>query len=236
MRPLARRLLLALTATLLIVAAGCRSDADRSVADPVLRWVEGVTLGPEFGGGGKVCSRWVTAPTLSVFGGGDVQRKVVEDVLAHLNETLAETPIKKVELLPPDDESASVRVYFAPLAEFPSLAKKHNFKYVEGNWGYFWTFWRNNEINRAYVLLATDKLRGDTLRHFALEEITQTLGLMNDSPESPDSVFYSKWGDGGGAQQLSELDRKLIVFFYNHVRPGDGPAQVRAAYREHWPK
>ena len=224
------RLLRTLCVALLLAAVGCGPD------DPVLRWVEGVTLGPEFGGAGKVCSRWVTTPTLSVFGGDDAQRKVVAEVLDHLNEALADTPIKKVELLPPGDESATVRVYFAPLGEFHALAKKHKFKYVEGNWGYFWTFWSNNEINRAYVLLASDKLGGTALRHFALEEITQTLGLSNDSPMFPDSLFYSKGSDGGNAQRLTELDRKLLVFFYNHVRPGDGPAEVRAAYREHWPK
>jgi hypothetical protein len=67
-----------------------------------------------------------------------------------------------------------------------------------------------------------------------LEEVTQSLGLMNDSPVFPDSIFYSGPDGGGKATELSALDKKLIIFFYNHVRPGAGPAEVRAAFQKHW--
>lgn len=202
----------------------------------VLRWIEEVVLRPEFGGSGKVCSRWVRSPSLSFFGATVEQEKLVAETVAHLNQTLAETPIQQIKLLKSNNTNADILVYFAPLKEFPVFAQKHNFRYVEGNYGYFWTFWNpGHEIERAYVLLASDKLQGKKLRHFALEEITQTLGLSNDSPIFPDSIFYAKGDDGGNAQQLSDLDKKLIRFFYNHVRPGAREAELRAAYWKYWP-
>lgn len=227
---------LALVALLLPLLAPARPAAAQT-PDEVLAWAATVILGPEYGGDGKVCSRWVKAPTLSVFGGTDEERAVVADTVKQINAVLADTPLKGIKPLGPGDERADIRVYFAPLADFPKLADRHAFKYVEGNWGYFWTFWNGRrEIDRAYVLLASDKLAGKRLRHFALEEITQCLGLMNDSPAFPDSIFYSKGDDGGDAQKLSELDAKLIRFFFTHIQPGDRQPEVRAAFRKHWPK
>jgi hypothetical protein len=234
MTPMRRPLFLpaAVLMTGLLLAATALAQPEPRVA----RWVEGVILGPEFGGAGKVCSRWVRSPTLSVFGAKAPQKEILERTVEQLNEVLAKTPIKEIRLLGDNDTSAEIRVYFAPLRQFPALAKQHGFPYVQGNWGYFWTFWNpRHEITRAYVLLATDKLTGDRLRHFALEEVTQSLGLSNDSAEFPESIFYSRGGDGGSATRLSDLDRKLIVFFYNHVAPGARAKEVRQATKKHWP-
>jgi hypothetical protein len=73
------------------------------------------------------------------------------------------------------------------------------------------------------------------MRHTALEEITQSLGLANDSPAFRDSIFYELRDDYGSAEQLSPLDKRLIHFFYNHVRPGDRGDQFHAAWERHWP-
>ena len=200
-------------------------------SDKVARWVEEVILGAEYGGAGKICSRWVKTPRLSVFGATSLQRKVVASSLAHLNETLAKTPIKRIKQLSPNDGGASILVYFAPLRELPDLAKQHGFKYVEGNWGYFWTFWNGHRIYRAIVLLASDKLKGKLLKHFILEEITQSLGLSNDSRIFSGSMFY---GGRSNTQHLSKLDKKLIIFFYNHIQPGAKRRDVQVAFKKYW--
>ncbi len=199
------------------------------------RWIERIILGPEYGGSGKTCVRWVKPPTLSVFGANAGQLELIVATVAQLNEALAQTPIAKITLVQPEDRMADMRVYFTSVDEMPQLAQQLGFPYYEGNWGYFWTFWNDGyAIDRAYVLLADDRLRGAALEHFALEEITQALGLLSDAPEFPDSIFYAKGGDGGSAGQLSERDRKLIAFFYNHVEPGAGPKAVRQAIKRHW--
>ncbi|GAN32504.1 MAG: hypothetical protein UZ01_00774 [Candidatus Brocadia sinica] len=221
---------------LAVIAGFCSvPSASAHPNDRVAHWVEQVILGPEFGGVGKICSRWVKTPRLSIFGASEQQQKVVTDVITHLNETLTKTPIKKIELLKATDVGADIQVYFAPLQDFPSLAKQHKFQYVQDNWGYFWTFWNGrHEIESAFVLLASDKLQGKALQHFALEEITQSLGLSNDSPVFPESIFYAKGNNGGDVQQFSNLDKQLIVFFYNHIQPGATRGEVQAAFKKHW--
>ncbi|MGE3805047.1 MAG: DUF2927 domain-containing protein, partial [Gemmataceae bacterium] len=107
----------------------------------------------------------------------------------------------------------------------------------EGNWGYFHLSWNGKfELTKAYVLIAKDKLEGKKLRHFLLEEITQSLGPASDSPAFPDSIFFQNGADGGNAERLSDLDQKLLRFFYNHLKPGAKADDVRAALKTHWSK
>ena len=108
---------------------------------------------------------------------------------------------------------------------------------MDGNSGYVYTFWnRDYEIYKAIVLLATDRLRGRSLRHFTFEEVTQSLGVLNDSPLFPDSIFFASDADGGGATTLSPLDRDLVRFFYTHVSPGDQQPELDAAFDAYWGK
>ena len=200
--------------------------------DRVLRWAQQILLGPEFGGEGEVCSLWVESPSISVFGGSTKEYTVVMETVLQLNEILTNTKLKQLRMVTRNNTGADIRVYFIPLNEFFDAATKHGFTYVKGNLGYFWTFWNaQHEINRAYVLLASDKLRGEELQHFALEEITQALGLSNDSPIFHDSIFHS---GNGNTLELSELDRKLVRFFYNYVKPGTNKKELEAALIKYW--
>ena len=194
-----------------------------------------VTLGPEFGGSGKVCSRWVLSPTLSVMQGDASIRKDLLELVVTLNGLLSGSGIQ-LTLGADADDNADIKVYYAPVADFDTIASANGFPYVQGNLGYFYTFWNsNNEINRGYVLLASDKLSGNKLRHFTFEEVTQVLGLSNDSSRFSDSIFFAAGSLGGSATELSSLDAQLVTFFYNHVQPGYLEADVDMAFDSYFP-
>ena len=222
---------------LALLVMGCGKNLQAAQPkEKVRQWAEQILLNAEYGDKNNVCRRWVRTPRLSVFGASSVENKVVTEVVTHLNETLANTSIKKLMVVKPHDTSADLCIYFAPVKEFPALAKKHGFRYEPGNVGYFWTFWNTRyEIYKAFVLIAPDNLPGKYLRHFVLEEITQSLGLSNDSPLFPDSIFYANKKNGGKAQELSSLDKKLLVLFYQHVKPGTKTEALRATLKKHWP-
>jgi hypothetical protein len=129
--------------------------------------------------------------------------------------------------------TAKLKVFYAAQAEFPSIGTANGFSYVEGNAGYFHAFWNSDfEIDRAFVLLASDKLSGDSLRHFTFEEMTQAFGPARDSDLFNDSVFFADGEDGGSATQLSALDRKLVTFLYTQLRSGDDQHKVQQAFIE----
>lgn len=200
----------------------------------VRAWVETVALGTEFGGEGKIAARWTKPVRFSVMKGDQRVRKDMLELILTLNLVLAPAGAP-ITVVGDGDADAELKVYFVPLAQFDGIARRHGFTYVQGNHGFFQTFWNTrHELTRAFILMATDKLSGAPLRHFSFEELTQSLGLANDSPAFPDSIFFANGADGGRALSLSALDRKLLSFFYTRVQPGDGEREVRAAFAAHW--
>jgi hypothetical protein len=209
--------------------AGAGGEVDAAL---VKEWARQVTLDTEFGRSDGRVARWATSPRLSVIEGSAADRADLLDLLPVLDDLIA--PIA-IELVADGDETAEIEVYFAPLASFEGIAAANGFRYVPGNWGYFYTFWSaETELTKAYILLANDLLEGSELRHFTFEETTQSLGLGTDSPIFPDSVFFAAGDDGGSAQELSELDRRLVRFLYTHLTPGDDLAAFDAQFDAHF--
>jgi hypothetical protein len=204
----------------------------------VKRWVLEVALGMEFPGANgpasEVVRRWTKPIRVSVMRGGRASRTDLSDVVTTLDGLLRAQGLS-MEIVGDGDPTAKLQVFYAPSSDLSGIASAHGFKYVVGNDGFFHTFWNAaSEIDRVFVLLATDKLSGKTLRHFTFEELAQALGLARDSAIFSDSLFFANGDDGGSAQELSALDRKLVTFLYAHTRPGDGRATLSAAFDRHW--
>ena len=143
----------------------------------------------------------------------------------------------KIELLEPNDESATLRVWFMPYDKLPEFAKEKKLVYRKPNLGFFNVRWNGRfELVEANVLIGEDKLRGDKMQHFLLEEITQSMGFGGDSARFSESVFFEnqRQRSFGSAVKLSELDRKLIDFHYNHVTPGSHPIELGILMAKHW--
>jgi len=194
----------------------------------VKAWAKQVALGTEYGGGAKVVARFEQAPSLSVMQGSAADRVYLDELIPVLNQELGE---QAIQVVADADDSAAIQVHFLPLSQFADVGQKNGFPIAPGNWGYFYMFWDSSHaLTKTFVLLATDQLSGDTLRHFTFEELTQSLGLATDSAIFPDSIFYANGPDGGGATELSSLDRRLLRFLYSHLQPGDDEAAFDAAF------
>jgi hypothetical protein len=50
-------------------------------------------------------------------------------------------------------------------------------------------------------------------KHIVREELTQSLGLLNDSMKYPESIFYEGWSL---TTEFSELDKQVIQYHYMH--------------------
>lgn len=227
-----RRTLIILATTVTFVTSSVAAEPPR---DKIKRFVQQVTLGPEFGSNRKAASRWESSPALSVFGANPEQKKLVEEVVETLNPALKVSG-QEIQLLADATPNATIKVYFAPLKEHPKIARDNKVAYEKGNLGMFWMFWDDkNVITHSIVLLASDKLSGNRLRHFAFEEITQSLGLAEDSDEFRDSIFYARGSDGGDAIRPTALDMQLLEWFYRYVRPGDERKTISVKFDQSWP-
>jgi hypothetical protein len=225
-------ILIIIGATLALMT--CPLHAGESPRTKIKRFVQQVILEPEFGSNRKVAARWTAPPALSVFGATPEEKAVVEEVVRTINPSL-KPAIGEIQLLPDSSETATIKVYFALLHDFAKIARRNNATYKRGNWGYFWMFWDDkNAITSTIVLLASDKLAGNQLKHFAFEENTQSLGLAEDSDEFRDSIFYSRGGDGGDATRPSPLDLQVLAWFYQQIQPGDNRKAVSEKFDKTW--
>ncbi len=227
-----RRIHLAVLSVFLAFAAPASAELPDA---RTLRWIEQVLLGHEFGKTKAKVVRWARPRiTVSVFGANAEGKAAVAQAVEALRQALAGSGPRLV--LENDDAPwANIQVYFSSKAGLPALAAKYQIKAPPDDLGFFWLRWDNrNVITRAYVFLASDKLAGRGLRHFALEEIAQSLGLAGDSPEFADSIFFQHEKDGGQVQQLSPLDQKLIRWLHTNGWPGDDAAALRERLRASW--
>lgn len=179
--------------------------------------------------------RWETSPQMSVFGDLNRHSVLVKRCVADINSVLPKN--RQIVQLEDDDETATLKLFFISSLDFDDVAKRNGFEVVKGNRGFFHVIWNEKyEIVKAYVLIAENRLSGRRLTHFVLEELTQTMGLVGDSPRIETSLFYESPAQGryGEASRLTPTDKRLIKFLYTHVPPGSFPIEVGTLVERHW--
>ena len=117
-----------------------------------------------------------------------------------------------------------IDIYFSPESQFAEIEPN----YQPGNYGFFWLTWnRAGWIEHANILISStvpQRLRNHLLR----EELTQSLGLMNDSPRFRHSIFF-----GGQSNDTAYLpiDRQLIAMLYrNEIQPKMTSSEVDSVF------
>ena len=168
-----------------------------------------VALGSEFGDfSTSIIRKWQSDLTLELHGQptmGDLEE--LDRVIAEIND------LQSAVRLVITDSNGNVQLHFTTPDEF-SLIEPN---YVPGNDGFFWTYWFGAHIVRAHIFVNIEQQ--DVFRnHLMREELTQSLGLMNDSNRYEDSIFYQPWSD---TDEFSSLDQALIQILYrDDVRAG----------------
>lgn len=222
--------------TIILCAASTSNSRAQEIPSKVARFVGEVLVGHEYDNEDLVAMKWDRSPRLSVFGANPEEARTVANCVRKINSALEETTIQ-IEVLEAENDDATLKVYFVPLAQFPRLAEQEDIAFLDNNDGYFFVRWkRDHAIDSAVVLLASDRMEGNKLKHFAMEEITQSLGLPGDSKLFKDSLFYENIAedDYGGATNLSRLDAKLLRFLYQRVKAGSHPVEVGILMAQHW--
>jgi hypothetical protein len=77
------------------------------------------------------------------------------------------------------------------------------------------------------VLIRTTGISDTTRCHLIREERTQGTGLLRDSNQYPDSIFYRRYSS---PTRYSNLDKQVVSLLYSGaIWPGYSQAQVTAA-------
>lgn len=157
----------------------------------------------EYGGEAGTLHRWTGDLRIAVYGDPTTRdRRALAAVVDDLNEIIGTVEVSVVE------SDSNIEIYFVPVEEFAAIEPG----YVEGNLGYVYIWWdAAGSIYSGRVLISTTGVTPAERAHLIREELTQGLGLLNDSLSYPESIFYQEWTE---TNRYTRLDRLVIEMLY----------------------
>jgi hypothetical protein len=202
--------------TFLIIGCSFQSNSNNFTQEEIEYFTE-IALGAEFGDEAPVIKKWTENVRIKI-GGEQTEQdlQTINNIVSDLNELITGIKIKLVY------KNENLIIAFSPESEFSAI----NPDYVPANYSFFWALWHDDNfvIYDASLRISSADITQRERAHQIREELTQSLGLMNDSNKYKDSIFYQEWTD---VIDFSEIDRAVIKLLYlNKIKPGMSKEQV----------
>lgn len=180
--------------------------------DSVKNYYKRIAFGNEFNGDISGEKKWNTDVKIFIIGVPDADlSEELTKILKELNDL-----IDPIELSITNNRAeANVIVLFGSKSDFIELDSRVE-PYVKYNEGLFMIEYINGEIDYGEMYVNTKgKLTAKEKKHILREELTQLLGLCNDSYMYKNSIFYQGWSDG---TEYAQIDKELIKLLYNNKK------------------
>jgi hypothetical protein len=165
-----------------------------------------ITLGSEFGEGRE--TPFKRTFDVKIYVDGEKPQYLVDElnkIVRELNDLIDPIDITIVN----SRSQANTFVYFGSDQSFANRYPEINEERLVDNWGLFQTFTDHADIF-VDLYRTTDP---EAHKHLLREELTQSLGLFNDSYKYPESIFYQGWTT---TTEFTEMDKELIDMLYNN--------------------
>jgi hypothetical protein len=196
-------------------------------------FVKQVLLESEFDGPEGHIIRWVKSPTISFVTDSPEDVHIFLSVINQINQALGQTNFS----LKPVNSNGDIVFYqktrddVAPIFAKEDCGERMFFEDALG----VGCIISNSKFHALKALTWGANVSNEAKRRSVmLEEIVQVLGPSNDSELFWDSLFYERKHGAADSKTLSPRDRKLLIFLYKHLKPGDDEAAVRRAFDAHW--
>ncbi len=167
-----------------------------------------VAYGNEFDGGNSSLKKWNQDINIYVVGDKrDYLMSELNDIVSELNGLISTININIVD----NESDANFFILFGSQQDYNNYDKE-SIGYTEHNQGLFIAYGREE---LTYSTMYVDVERTSTQngqKHLLREELTQSLGLCNDSYDYPESIFYQGWTE---TTEYTEIDKELIQMLYN---------------------
>lgn len=135
-------------------------------------------------------------------------KKEIIKVIIELNRLIKPIKINLVQ----KPERANSFVYFGSLKGFNSSIYTEK-KLTNDYLGHFHIKTFQQEIQKSTIYINTAKATLKRQKHIIREELTQSLGLINDAYDYPNSIFYQGYSETKG---FTEMDKALIQLLYGN--------------------
>ena len=127
----------------------------------------------------------------------------LNDIVSELNNIINTIEIEIVK----NPKDANMFIYLGSSDGFANYCPNLDRSLLTNNWGLFFVSSVNGhmyvDINRANEV---------EQKHLLREELTQSLGLFNDSYKYPESIYYQGWTT---TTEYAPIDVELIEMLYN---------------------
>jgi hypothetical protein len=209
-----QKLILCLSLLFLTLALeSCKKDEEsqETVLNEAEQYFLEIGFGTELGASPKVLRKW--DQPVKIF--------MVDTTLSELHQELRlivselNTLIDAVELsLTSKKSEANIIVYCGDADTFGNQYEPSSKPYLSANQGLFWLYWNtSNYITKASVFVDIVRTQGlPCQKHLLREELTQSLGIMQDSNRYPESIFQQAWTC---TTSYSTIDREVIKLLYH---------------------
>lgn len=165
----------------------------------VIEYFKEIALGFEGDWASEITRKW--NKDLLIFVEGDVYKPVLDEldkIILELNHLIASDKVKI--MLTKDRKKVNHYVSFGT--------------YVGSNYGKFFVdFNEMNYIIKANILVDTQRASYKKQLHLLREELTQTLGLGQDSSKYPNSIFQESYSTD--VTEFSKHDKAVIKLLYH---------------------
>lgn len=170
-----------------------------------IEYFKEVTLGREFEADGNTLIRWTTNMKIYVEGQNvPYLNEELTKIVSELNGIINPIEIEVVT----DPSVANMTIYFGSYTQFYKTRPNEDLSLLESNWGLF----RVGD-NFGYMYVDITRANEQEQKHLLREELTQSLGLVNDSQKYPESIFYQEWTS---TTEYAPIDVVLIDMLYNN--------------------
>jgi hypothetical protein len=184
-------------------STGGGSTKERS--PEVIKYFNEIALNTEFDGSRDDAYTWNS--DMKIYVDGERPEYLMSElrkIVGELNDIINPINIKIVS----SPNQANYKIFIGSHTDFQNKYKLDSPEHLNRNWGYFEVFG-----NSGVMYIDTYRNGDETShRHLLREELTQSLGLLNDSWEYPESIFYQGWTT---TTEFAPIDRELIDMLYN---------------------
>jgi hypothetical protein len=165
-----------------------------------------VVMNTEFGGPRKTAYTWKKG--MLIYVDGEKPEYLMDElkrIVGELNDIINPIELKIVS----SPAESNYTIYIGSHVDFKNKYKLLEPQLLERNWGYFELY------NNSGVMYIDTYRNGDktSYKHLLREELTQSLGLFNDSYKYPESIFYQGWTT---TTEFAPIDREIIDMLYNN--------------------
>ena len=153
--------------------------------------------------------KWTSQILVQIHGHTTNDEQELDSIIAELSQLTGLSITKTTS-------GANVNIYFIEQSQFKTYCTSYNPNQVQN--GYFELSLSSNTINKVSICIE-NHLSEQQKHHLLREELTQSLGIGNDSNQYLDSIFQQD--PQYQVTQYAELDKEVIRLLYDHrVKPG----------------